>query len=317
MSEFNFGTQQMTDEAALTAARDFERSSTRCADPYQRVWGAAGEPPLPVYEVTFATVASSSVRAGHRTHRRFRRGPALGTRQQRIPTHRAPQRRLPDRTWEITATPGTPAISPGRTALVIARTRPAAPRRAAATRVRSRWSASSFRRPIPDHADAAANGELHDAGRHRRHRTDSSTTSSCATRRTRRLAARVGAPIAAADRSAFNKVDQQPTIRQLYQIAELGKPAGEPTRAPEFMRLLVSADQPRIAGDDLDFRDEIMAQISIGRSDTKRTLTFHIEVTDEGETTGPPAEERRTFRNWRSVGTLSSRTRSSPITAIS
>ena len=95
----------------------------------------------------------------------------------------------------------------------------------------------------------------------------------------------------------FGRVDKQPSIRQLYPIAELGKPAGQPTRAPEFMRLLVAPGQPRIAGADLDFRDEIMAQI-FDRGDPvpKRTLTFTIEVTDEGQTTGPALRQRRTFR---------------------
>ena len=49
------------------------------------------------------------------------------------------------------------------------------------------------------------------------------------------------------------------------------------------MRLLVDPAQPRIAGEALDFRDEIMAQIfDPGDPVAKRTLTFHIEVTDEG-----------------------------------
>ena len=65
-----------------------------------------------------------------------------------------------------------------------------------------------------------------------------------------------------------------------------GKPAGEPTRAPAFMRLLVAPGQPVIAGEDLDVRDEVMAQI-FDRGDPvpKRTLTFTIDVTDEGNTT--------------------------------
>jgi hypothetical protein len=114
-----------------------------------------------------------------------------------------------------------------------------------------------------------------------------------------------GAPTLLATGLTFIKVDAEPTIRQLYPIAELGQPAGEPTRAPEFMRLLVAADQPRIDGADLDFRDEVMAQI-FDRNDPvpRRALTFHIELTDEGRTTGTPADERRTFQNWRRVGTL-------------
>ena len=48
-----------------------------------------------------------------------------------------------------------------------------------------------------------------------------------------------------------------------------------------------------------------MAQIfDRGDPTPKRRLTFNIELTDEGETTGTAAEERRTFRNWRRVGTL-------------
>jgi hypothetical protein len=114
-----------------------------------------------------------------------------------------------------------------------------------------------------------------------------------------------GAPVLLLTGAVFNKVDQQPTIRQLYPIAELGKAAGTPTRAPEFMRLLVAADQPRIAGADLDFRDEVMAQIfDRGDPAPKRALKFTIDVTDQGETTGPAALERRTFRNWRRIGSI-------------
>jgi len=52
------------------------------------------------------------------------------------------------------------------------------------------------------------------------------------------------------------------------------------------MRLLVDPGQPRILGEALDFRDEIMAQIyDRGDPVPKRTLTFDIEVTDEGSTT--------------------------------
>ena len=87
--------------------------------------------------------------------------------------------------------------------------------------------------------------------------------------------------------AVFRYVDNKPSIRQLYQIAELGKAESEPTRAPTFMRLLVAPEQPRIEGRDLDFREEIMAQIyDRGEATPKRVLTFHIEVTDEGETQG-------------------------------
>jgi len=103
----------------------------------------------------------------------------------------------------------------------------------------------------------------------------------------------------------FRSVDKQPSQRQLYQIAELGKPTGEATRAPEFMRLLVAAEQPRIEGEALDFRNEIMAQIfDKGDPKPKRTLTFNVEVTDEGTTHGLPVFQWRLFKNWRRIGRI-------------
>ena len=95
--------------------------------------------------------------------------------------------------------------------------------------------------------------------------------------------------------------DKQTTQRQVYEVAELGKPAAEPTRAPEFMQFLVSPDQPVIPGENLDFRDEIMAQIY----DTpRRSLTFHIETSDAGESCGPDFLKRRKITNWRRIGTM-------------
>ncbi len=48
-----------------------------------------------------------------------------------------------------------------------------------------------------------------------------------------------GVPILLVESILFGRTDKQPTQRQLYQIAELGKPDSEPTRTPAFMRLLV------------------------------------------------------------------------------
>jgi hypothetical protein len=103
----------------------------------------------------------------------------------------------------------------------------------------------------------------------------------------------------------FGIVDKQPTIRQLYPIAELGKPPHEPTRAPRFLRLLVAKEQPRIQGDFLDFRDEIMTQIyDKGDPIPRRELMFDVEVTDDGSEFGPLFLQRRSFTNWRRVGTI-------------
>ena len=114
-----------------------------------------------------------------------------------------------------------------------------------------------------------------------------------------------GLPILLITGAMFSYVDREPAIRQLYEVAELGKPTGQPTRAPAFMRLLVTPDQPRIEGEGLDFRDEIMRQVfDTGDPVPRRIITFGIEVTDDGETHGPALSQRRSFRNWRRIGTL-------------
>jgi hypothetical protein len=114
-----------------------------------------------------------------------------------------------------------------------------------------------------------------------------------------------GMPILLLSGLVFNKAEKQPTIRQVYQIAELGKPPTEPTLAPEFMQLTVAPGQPVIPGADLDFRDEIMAHIyDAGDPAPKRKLVFDVETSDTGTTHGPPIKERRDITNWKKIGTI-------------
>jgi hypothetical protein len=71
------------------------------------------------------------------------------------------------------------------------------------------------------------------------------------------------------------------------------------------MRLLASSEQPRIEGDGLDIRDEILAQIyDKGDPVPKRKLIFHIEVTDEGTRRDILGFVRCSFKNWRRIGKL-------------
>jgi hypothetical protein len=115
----------------------------------------------------------------------------------------------------------------------------------------------------------------------------------------------VGVPILLITGLVFQRVDKEPAQRQLYQIAELGKPDGEPTRTPRFMRLLVAKDQPKIKADALDFRDEVMAQIfDRGDPAPKRALRFDIEITDDGSIHGGGVSQHVSFSNWRHVGQL-------------
>jgi hypothetical protein len=112
-------------------------------------------------------------------------------------------------------------------------------------------------------------------------------------------------PVLLTTGAVFGRADKEPSIRQLYEIAELGKSGNEPTRCPEFMRLLVAPDQPKIEGEALDFRDEVLAQIfDQGDPVPRRTLTFHIEVSDEGTTSGTPVFQRRSIKKWGHVGKI-------------
>ena len=110
-----------------------------------------------------------------------------------------------------------------------------------------------------------------------------------------------GAPAFLVTGITLGIADKKNTIRQLYEIAELEKPAAEPTRAPEFLQFLVASDQPVIPGKNLDVRDEIMAQIY---ETAKRSLTFRIETSDTGVTRGPGFYQRRTITGWRQIGTI-------------
>jgi hypothetical protein len=115
----------------------------------------------------------------------------------------------------------------------------------------------------------------------------------------------VGLPILLVTGVVLGIADKQATIRQLYQIAELGKPANQAIRSPNYMRLTVIPEQPRIEGKRLDFRDEIMAQMfDKGNPKPQRTLTFRIEVTDKGVTSGTALRQRRSFQAWKQIGTL-------------
>jgi hypothetical protein len=284
------------------------------ANPYQRLWGAPGEPPLPTYEVTLGSVLHGALRSG-RT--------ALLRASERTVDSRADLRWGPDRTgfrrllhpngicligrWQITEPSNYSGyFAAGKTALLVARystccteTRRGFTR--SLSMVGKLFPTTDPNDPTPvrpasfitqqdiggDYTDYINDVELRNAPDTTVHRRGT------------------GLPVILLTGLALARADKMPSIRQLYEIAELGKPAAEPTRAPEYLRFLVAPEQPRIPGDQLDFRDEIMAQIyDRGDPAPKRTLTFDIEVTDEGRTTGPKVRERRTFQNWRRIGRM-------------
>ena len=306
---FAFGTPQLTDEdRSYNGSRFQDVVNALFANPYQRVWGGAGEPPFPIYEVNFATVASDQFR--HATERAVDSGADLRWGPDRKGFRRLlhPNGVCLTGQWQISAeTEYSGYFAKGRTALAVARYSTCCTEtRRGQTRSLS-MVGKLFPTTDPTHAAPlrTANFITQDdiGGSDAAYINDVELRNAPNTTLAKRG---LGAPILLHTGLTFNQVDTQPTIRQLYQIAELDKPADVPTRTPQFMRLLVASDQPRIDGDALDFRDEIMAQIfDNGDAAPKRRLTFDIEVTDAGETSGPAAAERRTFRNWRRIGTLS------------
>jgi hypothetical protein len=289
MSLEDFGTEQTTEEDhSYNGSRFSEVHDALFANPYQRVWGREGEPSLPVSRVTLGSVLRGILPFGtpHLFRQATERTVDSGADLRWGPDGKGFRRLLhPNGVcltgyWRITERTeysgyfekGSMALAVGRYSTCCSETRRG--------RTRSLSLVGKlFPTTDPNHSTPlrTANFITQEdiGGAHTDFINDTELRNAPDTTATRRGS---GIPILVLTGVVFGLVDKQPTIRQLYQIAELGKPKGQPTRAPEFMRLLVSSDQPRIPGDDLDFRDEVMAQIfDTGDPEPKRTLTFHIE----------------------------------------
>jgi hypothetical protein len=285
------------------------------ANPYQQVWGRDGEPPLPTYRVTLWSVLRGilplskpypfrqAVQRAVDSHADLRWG--VGRRGFRRLLH--PNGICLTGLWEITeGTEYSGYFRKGSRALVVGRYSTCCTEtRRGHTRSLS-LVGKLFPTGDPNHAGPLRTASFitqQDIGGERtEYINDAELRNAPNTSAWRRGG---GVPVLLVTGALFGRVDKVPSNRQLYQIAELGEPEGGPTRTPEFMRLLVAPDQPRVEGETLDFRDEVMAQIyDRGDPAPKRTLTFHIEVTDEGSTRGLPVFQRRTFRDWRHIGKL-------------
>jgi len=316
MAREDFGIEGITDaDRAYRGSRFAEVRDALFANPYQKVWGRPGEPALPVYDVTLGSVLRGILP--------FTRPYLFHEATKRAVDSKADLRWGPDRKgyrrllhpngicltgmWEI-AEPsdysgyfkrGSRALAVGRYSTCCTETRRGHARSLSLV-------GKLFPTVDPHHAEPLRTANFITqqdlGGEYTDYINDAETRNAPDTRAWRRGGA---IPVLLVTGAVFQGVDRQPSQRQLYEIAELGKLPTEPTRTPEFMRLRVAANQPRIAGAALDFRDEIMAQI-FDRGDPvpKRTLTYEIEVTDEGSTRGLPVFERRTFRNWCPLGTL-------------
>jgi hypothetical protein len=316
MEPNGLGPQGFADEdARYRGARFSEVRDATFANPYQKVWDGKNEPPLPVYKVTLSNVLVGVLPFG-KPHQ------FLAAARRTVDSHadlrwgadRKGYRRLlhPNGIcltgfWEITEeNPFSGYFRKGSRALAIARYSTCCTE----TR-RGHYRSLSLVGKIyptldPNHAEPLIPANFitqQDLGGEKTdYINDAEFRNAPDTRSWRRG---LGVPVFLTTGAVFLRADKQPSIRQLYEIAELGKPKGETTRAPEFMRLLVAPEQPRIAGEALDFRDEIMAQVfDKGDPKPKRTLVFNVEVTDEGTTRGLPVFQRRSFKNWRRIGRM-------------
>jgi hypothetical protein len=316
MRDDDIGSEQFTDEDRSYAGSRFrDVVDALFTNPYQKVWGRQGEPPLPAQDTTIKSVFGGLLSHGkpprfqHASERTLDSGADLrwGTDRKGFARLLHPHGVCLTGRWQITEdSPYSGYFARGSTALVVARYSSGA----GGNRRGQVRSLALVGKLFPT-VDPAHPTPLRTANFITQEDIGGARTESINAAELR------NAPDVTVFRRGpagtllikvalvFRKVDQQPTIRQLYAIAEMGKPAGEVTRAPTFMRLLVAPGQPVIAGADLDVRDEVMAQI-FDRGDpvAKRTLTFTIDVTDEGDTKETAFRVRRTFRNWRRIGTL-------------
>jgi hypothetical protein len=316
MNPKTFGAEGITEaDRIYKGSRFSEMREALFANPYQKVWGSPGEPPFPRRDVNLLSVL--------RGMWPFAMSYLLYQASKRTIDSKADLRWGSDRKgfrriihpngicligkWEITTDTGYSGyFRKGSQALVIGRYSTCC----AETRRGHIRSLSLVGKLFPT-LDPKYTGHLQTAnfftqqdlgGEKTDYINDVETRNAPNTHAWRRG---TGVLTLLAEGILFMLADKQPTMRQLYPIAELGKQNGEPTRSPTFMRLLMAPDQPRIPGEALDFRDEIMSQIyDEGDESPKRDLKFDIEITDEGSTQGPPVFQRRTFKNWRQIGTL-------------
>src|SRR5712692_1203726 len=259
------------DDRAYRGSRFAEVRDAIFANPYQAVWGRAGEPPLPVYDVTLRRVLRGILPFGrpYLFRKATERAVDSPADVRWGPDGKGYRRLLHPNgicltgVWEITEdTPYSGYFRKASRALLIGRysTCCTETRRGHARSLA--MVGKLYPTTDPHHAQPLRTASFITqqdlGGEHTRYINDAELRNAPDTRAWRRGA---GVPILLVTGAVFQSVDRQPSQRQLYEIAELGKPRSDATRAPEFMRLLVAPDQPRIEGNAVDFRDEIMAQM--------------------------------------------------------
>jgi hypothetical protein len=316
MPEVAIGSEQFADEDRLYAGSRFKDVvEALFANPYQSVWGKPGEPALPDEVVNIRSVFGGLLK--RQINKRFENATARsvdsGADLRWGPDGKGFKRFLHPNgicligRWQITEdTPYSGYFRRGSTALIVARYSSGADGNKRGQIRSLALVGKLFPTTDPNHTEPLRTANFitqEDIGGARTHSINDALLRNAPDVTVFRRG--LGGTLLVRIASVFRRVDFEPTIRQLYQVAELGKPAGEPTRAPAFMQLRLAPGQPVIPGEQLDYRDEIMAHMfNPGDPLPKRTLTFTINTTDAGTTRGTPFRVRRTFENWRQIGTI-------------
>ena len=310
------GPERLTpDDLRYEGSRFGEVRDAILANPYFLVWGTAGDPPLPVY----------GVRLRYALRGLLKRRWQFQAASDRSVDSRADLRWGSDRlgfrrilhanavcligTWSIDGPETSPYsgyFSPGSRGLVIARYSVCC----SETR-RDRYRSLSMVGklfPTIDPNDPAALKPAsfitqEDLGGSKSHRISDVELRNAPDVTPWRRGSALGVFLVTA--VVLRRTDVKTTIRQLYEIAELGEPKGSPIKSPTFMRLVTDpADGDGDGDPDLDFRDEILGRIyDRGDATPRRTLTFHVEVSDTGSRHGV-VRLRRDITDWRRIGRI-------------
>jgi hypothetical protein len=312
-----FGHQEITEEDLNYAGSRFsELKDALLENPYQPVWGAEGNSALPIYESTFGQVFCGFLPGGKSDQLLVAATRTVDTQADlRWGQDRKGFRRIVHPNgiclfglWKITKdNPYSGYFRNGSSGLVIARfssnTVPLRGERKSLSLVGKIFSTTN-----ENHSDPLIPASFftqEDFGNENtKYVNDAAMSNSPNVTALRRFP--VGTLILARLGRVFKKVDKEPDIRQLHEIAELGKPSDAATNTPEFMRLEMTPGQPRIEGDALDFRDEIYAHIfDPGNPKPVRMLEFDISVSNQGQTkrfTG--AIKRVRVNEWHKIGQI-------------
>lgn len=309
-----FGNQGITREDAAYAGSHFrEVRDALFANPYQKVWGGPGEPALPVYRVTTRSAWAGSLPFGRPPQFRLA---SIRTLDSAVDLRWGEDGRGFRRlvrphgvcvtgVWEIAAdNPYSGYFRNGSRGLVIARI--SAGLSMALRGLRRSYGMALKLYPTVDesHEDLLrpANVFLADdlGGTPASRLTGVSLTNApnvTGWNRGNEI------PVLLKEGMVFELVDRKASMRQVYPIAELGKPPGEPTRAPQFLRLQASPGQPTVEEDDI--RNEVLGHLfDKGNPAPQRQLYFDISVSDFGKRSGFGLFQRQAVMNWQTIGQL-------------